>query len=95
MKVGHLRRRRVLLKAYRRYLDAESDLRTAQEEALRWFPQNSRPQVLPIGQPGSRVRQLHDRRERALARLVAIRQMLPETRRGAYRTVQILSLPSH
>lgn len=87
--------RRALTKAYRRYLDAEASLYTAQQTARSFFPPNSRPQVPPIGQPGSRIRRLYDRRERALARLVLVRQMIRETRLGTQRTVWISSLPSY
>ena len=56
-------RRRTLLVFYSRYLNADRALRLAQEEALSWFPQDARPLVPPIGNPGSRIRRLYDRRD--------------------------------
>ena len=93
MKTELLHHRRALMKAYRRYLAADIAWRHAQEDALAWFPSHARPQVPPIGQPGSPVRRLYDRRERALLRFVVIRRTLNELRRGTAANVRIFKLP--
>lgn len=84
--------RRALLSAYHRYLVADRACRLAQEEALSWFPTENRPSVLLIGNPGSPLRRLHDRRDRAIFRLQLLRPKFHQTRGCATRT--ILALPS-
>lgn len=95
MKEELLSHRRVLVQAYQRYLDAEDRLYAAQQAALTFFPADSRPQVPPIGQPGSRIRRLHDRRARALARLALLRKMMQDSRSRAQPTTRIFLLPRH
>lgn len=84
--------RRALLIIYRRYLLADRAWRLAQREAQSWFPSHERPAV-PIGNPGSRIRRLHDRRDRAVEQLeVALLKLHEAQRRAAARTM-VLSLP--
>lgn len=73
--------RRVLIIAYRRYLAADEALQSARLAAQSWFPEAPRRGPMLIGNPGSRMRQLHDRRDRALARLVLARQELKAAQR--------------
>jgi hypothetical protein len=74
-------RRRVLIVAYRRYLVADQALQAARASALSWFPEAPPRSTMPIGDPGSRIRRLYDRRDRALARLSLARQELEEAQR--------------
>jgi len=85
-------RRRALLSAYHRYLAADRACRLAEKEALSWFPIKNHPSVPPIGHPGSPLRRLHDRRDRAIFRLQLLRLKFHETRSCA--THPILALPS-
>ena len=85
--------RRALLIFYARYLVADRAWRLAQAEAMSWFPVQFRPAVPPIGDAGSRLRELHDRRDRALARLKAAHQKLASSRKRATYTVRIAALP--
>lgn len=86
-------RRRALLIFYRRYLAADRAWRLAQAEAVSWFPAQFRPAVPPIGDPGSKLRRLHDRRDRALARLKVAHLKLGKAQERATRSVYILALP--
>ncbi len=70
--------RRILFKAYRRYLAADSALQSARSAALIWLPEAPARKTMLIGDPGSRVRQLCERRDRALTRLKLARQALKE-----------------
>jgi len=85
--------RRALLSAYQRYLAADRAWRRAQNEAVSWFPARNRPSVLPIGDPGSPLRRLHDRRDIAIVRLEVLQMKLHETRRRTTRHFRILALP--
>ena len=69
-------RRRVLLVTYRRYLEAERALTLARQEMKGWFPAAARPGETAIGQPGSRIRRVYDRRERAILQLAAAKEKL-------------------
>ncbi|MEQ8293422.1 MAG: hypothetical protein RIA08_14550 [Roseovarius sp.] len=69
-------RRRVLLVTYRRYLEAERALTLARQEMKAWFPAAARPGETAIGQPGSRIRRVYDRRERAILQLAAAKEKL-------------------
>lgn len=71
-------RRRVLKMAYQRYLAADRALDTARSYAVSWFPDAPARSNLLIGDPGSRIRRIHERRDRALARLTLARQALKE-----------------
>jgi hypothetical protein len=88
--------RRVLLVVYRRYLRADRAWRLAQREARSWFPPDSRPAVPPIGDSGSRLRRLHDRRDKALMQLMTAYRTLYEMRRqNAALRVRALPLYPH
>jgi len=86
-------RRRAFLVVYRRYIAADREWRQAQREAISWFPVASPRSVAPIGDPGSRVRRLHDRRGRAVDQLAVAMLMLHEARRRVARRRQLLSWP--
>ncbi|KZY35808.1 hypothetical protein A3731_16830 [Roseovarius sp. HI0049] len=45
-----------------------------------WFPAASRPGETAIGQPGSRIRRVYDRRERAILQLIAAKGKLEKAR---------------
>lgn len=60
---------RLLGVAYRRYLDADLVLALAMDDMRSCFPANRVPYRDTIGAPGSRIRRLHEDRDRALFRL--------------------------
>lgn len=60
---------RLLLIAYERYLETDLRLAQAMNDMRGFFPVNRMPYRDTIGAPGSRVRRLHDDRDRALLRL--------------------------
>lgn len=74
-------RRRVLVKLYRRYLTADRDWVMETRLAVAWLPEAPPEKLALIGNPGSRVRRLYDRREAALERLHAARAKLENARR--------------
>ncbi len=86
-------RRRVLVVFYRRYVRADRAWRLAQIEARSWFPARERPAVPPIGDAGSRLRRLYDRRDRAIAQLAAAHREYAAVRHRPTRKVRILALP--
>lgn len=86
-------RRRALVVFYSRYLHADRAWRVAQREARSYFPAGQRPAVPPIGDAGSRLRGLYDRRDRALLQLAAAHRELNLGRRRATRHIRILALP--
>ena len=65
--------RRVLVKLYRRYVTADRDWVIETRSAVAWLPDAPPEKLALIGNPGSRVRRLYDRREEALDRLHAAR----------------------
>jgi hypothetical protein len=89
-------RRRVLAAAYRRYLVADRDLQAAQSGARLWFRQMPARQTALIGDPGSRIRALTDRRDRAMARLslalAALQEARRRFRRNSVRVIEIRRL---
>jgi hypothetical protein len=87
-------RRRALLIVYKRYLQAERAWYLAQAEALSWFPRPPGRTVTQIGNPGSRLRRLHDRRDRAMEQLALAQQRFDDAKRRATRRIQILALPA-
>jgi hypothetical protein len=70
--------RRVLIKAYHDYLSADCSLQIATQTAEAWMRIRPERRVLLIGDPGSPIRQLYEKRERALARLMRLRDALKE-----------------
>lgn len=86
-------RRRALVVFYRRYVRADRAWRLAQGEARSWFPAGERPAVPPIGDAGSRLRRLYDRRDKALAQLATAHREFNAVRRRSPRRIQILALP--
>jgi hypothetical protein len=73
--------RRVLVKLYRRYVTADRDWVVETRSAVAWLPEAPSEKLAVIGNPGSRVRRLYDRREDALDRLHAARAKLEAARR--------------
>jgi len=85
--------RRILFSAYQRYLTSDRALEIARSKALRWFPEAAARKTELIGNPGSRIRYLYERRNRAIARLNLARQALLEARnRGQDRGVDTIYL---
>ena len=79
-------RRRALQVVYRRYLRADAEWAEACETLDLWFPEMRDPKTVAIGNPGSRIRQLHDRRDRALLHLnIAMRKLKTAQHRLAQR----------
>jgi hypothetical protein len=74
--------RRMVLQAYHRYLSADRSLQLAQSEALSYFPELGSRKTMLLGDPGSRLRQLVEHRDRALARLALLRAALRTNQRG-------------
>ncbi len=75
---GH---RRVLVAAYHRYLAADRALAHATDAAVTWFPEPPGRGRMLIGDPGSRIRALYERRDRAMARLALVHRALREAER--------------
>jgi hypothetical protein len=73
--------RRVLLKTYQRYLDADRDWEIAQHEVDAWFPTENRTRTFSMGNPGSTVRRKYACRERALQQLQVARLKLETARK--------------
>ena len=73
-------RYRLLLRAERRFDAADRAWHAAAQAARALFPAGARPPVLPIGDPGSPVRRLWERRERELLALLAARARLDAAR---------------
>ncbi len=85
--------RRVLVVLYRKYLDADRAWRLAQTEALSWFPLDTRPAGSLMGNPGSHLRRLYERRDRALSQFMVVYGEIDQAPRRAVRQVHILALP--
>ena len=66
-------RRRLLLLAYQRYMEADRSWSVAIEEMRAWFPKESPNRLCSIGNPGSRIRSLYERRAKAISQLEAAR----------------------
>lgn len=62
-------RRRVLQRAYLRYQAADQAWIMAVRDVRAWFPAESKPGRWVIGDPGSSVRRLYEKRERARMQL--------------------------
>ena len=73
--------RRVLMKSYRLYLEADRTWTLAVQGARSWFPEGRRPAGMLLGNPRSRVRQLYEARDRALQRLLIARAELERSQR--------------
>ena len=69
-------RRRVLTKTYENYLAADRAWIEASREVQTWMPRLSRRSTFAIGNPGSRLRAIYDRRDRALRLLTVARLKL-------------------
>ncbi len=80
MHIELVTRRRVLLKSYRRYLEADRAWEMALGEMRTWFPAENRAGTLSIGNPGSTMRRKYACRERALRQLEVVRIKLQTAR---------------
>lgn len=67
-------RRRALRLTFQRYVEADREWRRALLDMKRWFPVSIVQHGAAIGNPGSRVRKLHDARTRALIQFEAARR---------------------
>ncbi|QJF52354.1 hypothetical protein [Roseobacter ponti] len=74
-------RRRVLQRAYLRYQAADQAWTIAVRDVRAWFPAESKPGRWVIGDPGSTIRRLYEKRERARMRLEAAYLKLQVARR--------------
>jgi len=61
--------RRVLLLAYRRFLEVDRAWDMALRELNSWFPSAKQVGVSTLGNPGSPIRRIHDQRDRAIGQL--------------------------
>lgn len=68
--------RRVLLLAYRRFLEVDRAWDMALREVNSWFPSARQVGLSILGNPGSPIRRLHDQRDRAIRQLEAAYQKL-------------------
>lgn len=66
--------RRLLAMTYRRYIEADLGWVRARRAARAWFPEESQPYRWTMGSPQSRLRQIYERRQRALVQLATARQ---------------------
>lgn len=82
--------RRVIARALTAYVEADIAWRRAARRARLYFPCSERPQNPPIGDAGSPMRRLHEARERALLRLMAIRAETRGLRKPRRRQVRLL-----
>lgn len=73
--------RRTVLQAYHRFLAADRSLQKAQSAALVWISEPSSQKAMLMGDTGSRVRRLHERRDRALARLRLLWQAIDQEKK--------------
>ncbi len=71
--------RRLLVLSYRRYIDADREWVIATRRARSWFPASDATRRA-IGHPGSLLRRLYERRERALQQLQIARQEMEKAR---------------
>ena len=73
--------RRTVLQAYHRFLAADRSLQEARSAALVWNTERPPQKTMLMGNTGSRVRRLYERRDRALERLTLLRQALNEEKK--------------
>ena len=83
-------RRRLLVKLYRRYVAADRAWVLEARAAVSWLPETPPEKLALIGNPGSRVRRLYDRREDALDRLHVALAKLEVARRRSAPTVLLI-----
>ena len=91
-------RRRAVFVVYRRFLEADQAWHDACVQMNAWFPPSVRTRAAAIGHPGSRIRQLYNQRERAIAQLEVARlkldiakKRLARQRRPGTRRVMLLT----
>ena len=80
--------RRTVLQAYHRFLAADRSLQEARSAALVWNSGPSSQKTMLMGDTGSRLRRLHERRDRALERLALLRQTLDQEKRKKRKSSQ-------
>lgn len=90
---------RLLVIAYRRYLEADRALASRLSDMRAVFPPHSVPYRGTIGAPGSPIRRLYEDRDHALLRLHAAREKFNAARarihRRPARSTKILFLTIH
>ena len=86
-------RRRALVIIYNRYLRAERAWNRAQQESRTWLPGRTRSTITQIGNPGSRIRRVHDELHKAMAQLALAHRRLDELKRRSSVRVRVLALP--
>ena len=74
-------RRHVLNLTYERYLVADRAWLDASQDVRTWLPRRARSAIAVIGNPGSPIREIYERRDKALSQLVAVRLKLEEAKR--------------
>lgn len=95
-------RRRLLLLAYRRYMEADRCWSVAIEDMKTWFPTEGASRLSRIGHPGSPIRLLYEQREKAISRLetarikleVGKRRLAEQRGRTGTRTILLLTAAS-
>lgn len=91
-------RRRLLQVTYLRYVEADRALALALQNMRSRFPPSSLPHRGTIGEPGSQIRRLHERRDRAILQLQVARTKLEiakarlDARRSRPMAVLLLSM---
>lgn len=69
-------RRRAVALAYHRYIEADEAWNRSAERAMNWFPGARQAHLAIMGNPGSSVRRLYQKRERAMLQLETARLKL-------------------
>ncbi|MHA6346449.1 hypothetical protein [Roseivivax sp. CAU 1761] len=83
--------RRLLVKRYLELVAAERLLMDANHRAAGMFPGGDTHLVMHIGNSGSRIRQLYERREKALQKLHQVRSLMKSSERRTPQTVYRLT----
>ena len=90
--------RRLLAEAYMRYINADRNWVVVERAARSWLDAATPRAVVLLGAPGSKIRRIHDYREKALERFLVARasyesaRRLIRKRRGDPERVRILLL---
>ena len=94
-------RRRAVMTVYERFMEADRAWNEASAQMKAWLPDHDRPQHRLIGNPGSRMRRLYERRQRAVDQLeVAVlklnlaRTRLAKRKQTRVTVVALLPAPS-
>ena len=88
-------RRCALGTSYQRHVAADRAWHLAKKETLTWFPTGRRASDFPIGNPSSPLRQILERRNKALARMAVAHLKLRVAQRRQVKELRIIALPPH